>query len=243
MTQPSPKQLFAALDATWAPARMLRAGPWMLREGLGGGQRVSAATAEDAVTEASITQAEDGMRDLGQRPLFMIRAEDTELDGWLAARRYDIVDPVTMYIAPSAKLAADLPLTSVIPSWPPLAIQRELWADAGIDDARLNVMDRVTNPKTALLGRNGDTPAACSFIAAHGDIAMLHALEVTRSQRRGGLGRAMMTACANWAVNKNAAWLALAVTTANDAANALYQQLGMTSAPTYHYRRAPEVTH
>ena len=243
MTPPSQERLFAALDATWPAARMLRSGPWMLREGLGGGQRVSAATAPESVTEAAIDQAEKGMHELGQHPLFMIRSEDTELDQWLAARDYDIVDPVTMYIAPSDTLAAPLPLTTVIPSWPPLAIQCELWADAGIGPARVNVMERATGPKATLLGRNGDIPSATTFVATSGDIAMLHALEVTPTQRRTGLGRKMMIACANWAVTQNATWLALAVTTANAAANALYQQLGMTPAPAYHYRRAPKASH
>ena len=46
--------LFAAIDATWPPATMTQAGPWTIREGKGGGQRVSAASTEAEVTEAGV---------------------------------------------------------------------------------------------------------------------------------------------------------------------------------------------
>ena len=55
---------------------------------------------------------------------------------------------------------------------------RALWAEGGIGPARLAVMDRVTLPKTAILGRTGDRAAGVAFVAATGDCAMLHALEV-----------------------------------------------------------------
>ena len=187
MTQPTPDRLFEVLDATWPAARFQSLAPWTLRQGMGGGQRVSAATAASTVSEGDIAQAETGMQSLGQTPLFMIRSEDTALDGWLATRGYDIVDPVTMYLALSKSLAGDLPLTAVIPTWPPLAIQREIWGDAGIGPARLGVMDRVTGLKAALLGRKGDAPAGTAFIAADKDVAMMHALEVTKPQRRQGI--------------------------------------------------------
>ena len=240
MNQPAKDRLFAVLDATWPAARFLDVGPWTLREGLGGGQRVSAATASTVVDEADIAQAETGMRDLGQTPLFMIRSNDALLDGWLEARGYDIVDPVTMYLAPTQPLAGELPLTAVTPSWPPLAIQREIWADAGIGPDRVAVMERATGPKTSFLGRTGDTPAGTAFIAADGDIAMMHALEVADTARRKGIGRKVMTASANWAIEHGAAWLALAVVSSNDPANNLYRQTGMKPAAQYHYRRAPK---
>ncbi len=241
MTQPTPDRLFEALDATWPAARFQSVGPWTLRQGRGGGQRVSAATAASTVSEGDIAQAETGMQALGQTPLFMIRGNDTAVDGWLATRGYDIVDPVTMYLAPSKSLADDLPFTAVIPTWPPLAIQREIWADAGIGPARLDVMDRVTGPKAALLGRKGDTPAGTTFVAAHKDVAMMHALEVVKPQRRQGIGHDVLTGCANWAVQYGAEWIALAVVRTNEAANTLYLKAGMAPAAEYHYRRAPEV--
>ncbi|TMV56955.1 GNAT family N-acetyltransferase, partial [Thioclava sp. BHET1] len=43
---PDGEAIFAALDASWPAAALHHAGPWLIREGRGGGKRVSAATAE-----------------------------------------------------------------------------------------------------------------------------------------------------------------------------------------------------
>lgn len=239
MTRPDPNRLFAALDATWAPANFHDMGPWRLREGMRGGQRVSAATASSAVSETDIGPAETKMRDLGQHPLFMIRDQDAELDQWLDAMGYAIVDPVTLYLADLKLIPADISDTYVIPSWPPLAVQTNIWADAGIGPARIDVMHRASDPKTALLARYQDAPAGVAFVAADRDIAMLHALEVAEPFRRAGMGMALMKHAALWAGRHGARWLALAVTRKNAAANALYQKLGMTEAAAYHYRKAP----
>ena len=240
MTPPDPTRLFEVLDATWPAAAIYDTGPWRLREGRGGGQRVSAATAEGPVTPDDIFCAEAGMRDLGQRALFMIRDSDAALDAELERRGYDIVDPVAVYLAPASDLTATLAVTDAMPSWPPLALQCELWDAAGIGPARRAVMDRAEGPKTTFLGRSGDTPCGTGFVAMHDGVAMIHALEVTPEVRRRGVGRRMMQAAANWAVSNEAAWLTLAVTRANEAANALYRSLGMDEAARYHYRRAPE---
>lgn len=239
MSAPDAARLFAALDATWPAARFIDQPPWVLREGRGGGQRVSAATASGPVEDADIDAAEAGMRALAQRPLFMIRPEDGVLDALLEARGYEIVDPVTLYLAESLTLCADLPPASAYPSWPLLAVQAQIWAEGGIGPARLAVMERVTGQKTAILGRGGNTPASTAFIAIDDDIAMLHALEVRPASRKRGMGRKTMQAAANWAAAQGAKWMTLAVTRENVAANALYTSLGMTPATSYHYRRAP----
>lgn len=238
MTPPDQASLFAALDSTWPAAERIMKGPWTLRKGLGGGQRVSAATAHHAVTKDDIPEAEDGMRGIGQHPLFMIRTQDT-YDAWLAERGYEIVDPVTMYIAATSTLTGHVPMTAAIPSWPPLAAQTEIWAEGGITAPRIAVMERVVAPKTSFLGRCGDAPAGAVFVAAHQSVAMVHALDVSPAYRRQGLGRTLVTAAANWAQSVRADWLALAVTTANKAACALYDSLGLQIAAHYHYRRAP----
>jgi GNAT superfamily N-acetyltransferase len=239
VTAPGPERLFRALDATWQPARFVPAGPWTLREGRGGGQRVSAATVAKQVAERDLGFAEQGMRELNQRPLFMVRSTDAALDSWLQARGYEVVDPVTIYAAPVAELARQLPLTAATPSWPPLAVQAEIWEAAGIGPARLEVMARAAE-KVTLLGRTGDLPAGTAFVAADGDVGMLHALEVDPAARRRGVGAALMAAAANWLAGRRSDWIAVAVTDANAAANALYRRLGMVPATHYHYRRAPE---
>lgn len=238
---PKADQILAALDATWPAARVIPTGPWLLREGQGGGQRVSAATAVNAVNDADIDEADAAMLALGQNPLFMIRAQDAALDLLLEKRGFEIKDPVTAYVAPLSNLQGDLPSVAVTPAWPPLSIQREIWAKAGIGPARVAVMDRVQNPKTTHFGRSGDVPAGTAFTAIDGKLAMLHALEVLCDHKRRGVGRQIMTGAANWAATQGAQWLSVLVVNSNREANAFYQSLGMTNSGIgYHYRRAPE---
>ncbi len=228
--------LFDICEATWPAAAYTRIGPWMVRDGHGGGKRVSSVTAKDGWTLADIPQAEQACRDLGQDLLFQIRPEDTELDTVLAETGYEIIDPVDFLTAPVDSLTADLHRLAAIPCWPPLAVQSEIWAEGDIGPARCAVMDRATGPKTALLGRHDDHPAATAFVAIHNGTAMLHALEVSQEARRQGVGRAMMQGAANWAARNGARDLAVLVVKANEAAQTLYAALGMTPAGAYHYR-------
>ena len=240
MTPPTASELYSALAETWPAARTIDAGPWQLREGLGGGQRVSSAVAKSVVSEPDLDMAFDEMQSLGQPAIFMIREDDNSLDAWLEMRGLTVSDPTSLYVAPSSDLAQSYPITTIIPSWPPLAIQREIWANGGVGDTRVAVMERCPNPKTSIVTRIDDTPAATVFLAKSGSIAMLHALEVRPSNRRLGVGEIALRAAAKWARDQGADWLALAVTKANTAANALYQKLGMTPVSFYHYRRMPK---
>lgn len=240
MKPPGVQRLFEALDATWAPAALLSCGPWTLREGRGGGQRVSAATARGAVAAADISAAERGMRELNQHPIFMIRPGENDLDALLAEQGYEIVDPVVAYAAPVARLAAPPGPARALPAWPPLAAQLEFWAGHGVGPGRVAVMERVEAPKTAILGRKGDRPAGAVFAALDGAIAMTHALAVSADARRQGVGRMLMKAAAHWAAGQGAEWVVLMVTRGNAPANALYRSLGMEEVAHYHYRRAPK---
>jgi ribosomal protein S18 acetylase RimI-like enzyme len=224
------------LQATWPAAALHRAGPWLIREGQGGGKRVSAATAEGPVTAADIGQMEAAQAALGQTPLVMIRAGEAALDALLAAKGYRVVDPVVVYVAPVAALTGELPPLAAFTIWPPLAIQREIWAEGHIGPGRLAVMDRVAGPKTSLFARVSDKPAGAGFVAIHGDTAMAHAVEVAPALRRQGAGLHMLRAAANWAQAEGATTISLVVTEANAGARALYASLGMVVVEHYHYR-------
>jgi len=237
MTLPTASKIRAALEGTWPPAAHDQVGPWTIRTGNGGGSRVSAATATGPLDAADIALAETAMRARGQRPLFMVRDGETALDTLLESAGYSILDPVTAYAAPTALIATQRPppVTS-FQVWPPLAIQAEIWAAGGIGPARIAIMHRVRGPHTTLLGRLGDRPSGAAFVACHGDIAMLHALEILSAQRRKGLGLWLLRAAAFWAQDQRAAWFSLVVTQANQGANRLYQSLGMQAVGHYHYR-------
>ncbi|MCC1491058.1 GNAT family N-acetyltransferase [Cognatishimia sp. F0-27] len=226
-----------AISETWPAAATVAAGPWLLREGRGGGKRVSAATAVSDWREEDIGAAEEAMRLMGQTPLFCLMPEETRLDAYLAARGYRVVDPVNLWISPTFALTErPLPPVTAFTVWEPLAIMRELWEDAGIGDARQAVMARVKGPKTGLFGRVSDAPAGTGFVALSGDIAVVHALEIAPEHRKKGLGGWMMRAAAMWAAGHRADWLAVLCTEENAGANALYESLGMVLAGHYHYR-------
>lgn len=229
--------LFETVDGTWPAARYIEKGPWLLREGQGGGSRVSAASALGPVTADDIATAEAAMRDMGQRQLFMIRPGDEALDALLEARGYAVLDPVNAYACPVETLTdIPIPRVTVLQVWEPLAIMREIWAAGGIGPARIAVMERAKGPKTGLLARFNDKPGGTAFVAIHDGVAMLHALEILPHQRKQGLGQWMMRGAAHWAAAQGAHTLAVVCTKANDGANALYSGLGMSVVGEYHYR-------
>ncbi|GLS85244.1 N-acetyltransferase [Cypionkella aquatica] len=233
----NPEKLLSVMEATWVPASTARQGPWTIRNGLGGGKRVSAATAEAAWQDTDIPQAEAAMAALDQPALFLIREGDGMLDQALMARGYRIVDPVVAYAAPLSILPQPPDPMTTFPHWPPMAIASDLWAEGGIGAARLAVMARVTGPKTAILARAQDRAAGAAFVAMNDKVAMLHALEVTPSQRRQGSAHNILRAAVVWAQANGADTLSLVVTVANDPARRLYASLGMTVVGHYHYRQ------
>jgi len=234
MNKPVLDRFFPALETTWPSAARQTVGSWVIRTGHGGGKRVSAATGGKP---GDIDVAEKAMAALGQPALFMIRALDQGVDQALAARGYQVVDPVTLYLCRVGVLTKPAaPQLASFAMWPPLEIMREIWVEGGVDAPRQAVMERVIGEKAAILGRAGGRPAGSAFVAIHREIAMIHAIEVTPALRRKGVGINMMRVAAQWAQDNGASEFALAVTDANVAANALYKKLGLTVVGHYHYR-------
>ena len=228
--------LAAVMAATWPPERSERLGPWRLRVSAGGGQRVQATSVEDAWQPGDIAEAEAAMDRLHQPRIWVLGPQDAALDAALAARGYRVKDPVIAYAAPIDRLAGAVSPMAAFAHWPPLAITRDIWAEGGIGPDRCAVMDRVTTPKTAILGRTDDTPSGAAFVALAGQTAMLHALEVRPALRRQGSAHKMLTAAANWAQDQGATTFSLVVTEANTAARTLYERMGMIAVDHYHYR-------
>jgi GNAT superfamily N-acetyltransferase len=229
----TPEVLARVMEETWPPAARWRLGPFTLRDGAGGGKRVSAASVEGVFAAADLDAAEaEGVR------LFVVREGEAALDAALAARGYGVVDPVVAYAAPAARLAEPAPEPlAAFPHWPPLAIAREIWSEEGIGPARVAVMERVAGPKTVVMARTKDHPVGAAFVAVSGDIAMLHALEVRQAARRQGSANNILRVAARWALDQGASTLSLVVTEANAPARALYASLGMRVVGQYHYRQ------
>jgi len=235
---PSETEILQTVDATWPAARYFETGPFTLRLGRDGGQRVSAASARRPANAAEIGAAERSMLALDQARLFMISGNDPALDKALAARGYAVKDPVTMFACPVETLAQHDPKgLTAIRAEAPLEIMKEIWAAGRVEKGRLAVMSRAKGAKTYLLGRVDDRPAGTAFVAMHGKTAMLHALEILPAHRRKGLGLAMTAAAATWAAQHGAEIFSLIAITENTAACGLYRGLGMQAVGQYHYRK------
>ncbi len=231
----TPNAFAEAMEATWPPFAIHRAGPWAIRDGAGGGKRVSAASAVGDWHDDDVPQAEAAMLALNQDLLFVIWPWDEGLDTTLAIQGYDRIDPVLGYAAPVQTFVAPAGMTT-FPHWPPMQIARDIWTEAQIGPGRLAVMGRAAGPKTAILARTDDKPSGVAFVALHDKTALIHAVEVRAPLRRQGAARAILCAAAQWAAQNGADHLALAVTTANTGARALYTSLGMQVVGHYHYR-------
>lgn len=235
MSLPTSQMLYETCARTWPAASETRLGPWTLRDGQGGGQRVSAATLDGDM--AGCDEIEAAMVALGQPKLFMIREGETALDAALEARGYAVKDPVNLYACPIGQLTdVEIPRVTAFTIWEPLQIMRDIWAKGGIGVGRIAVMNRCPLPKTGLLGRWNDQPAGTGYVAIHEGIAMVHALEILPHQRGQGVGTWMMRRAAVWAESHGATHMSVICTKANVAANALYAALGMELIGSYHYR-------
>src|SRR5690606_36099635 len=176
------------------PAARTTAMPRLLiRDGERGGKRVPAASAAGPVTAGDIALAEQAMTALGQPLLFAIRDATDPLDALLAGQGYRVVDPTVIRACAIETLTRHHPpRISAFTLSEPLQIMRDIWAEGGIGPARLAVMERVTGPKTAQLGRSNVKPSGAGFVALEGAIAMVHAIEVRENSRRQGAARNMM---------------------------------------------------
>ncbi len=224
--------LFAAVDATWPAHSTHMVEGWTIRDGRGGGQRVSAASGS-----GDISVAEEAMAAIGQDKLFMIQGEQTELDAALADRGYVVKDPVDLLVCDAAEMADGFrPKLDAIFAEFPLPILAEIWAEGGIGPARLDVMRRATCDKTFVMGRIDARASAAAFVGASGGICMAHAVEVLKRERRRGVAERMMRAAAWWGLRQGAKTFCVLTTQANDGAQSLYRKMGMETAAQYHYR-------
>ena len=235
---PEPRELFDLMHATWPAAEIFDLGHVTVRRGEDGGKRVSAATLSDQASDADISKAEAKMCDLGQNALFMLREGQGTVDQALAAKGYGVVDPVTIYAALLDKLPAPPPEPlSAIGAENPMPIMREIWAAEAVPSARIAVMERASKPSVSVLGRLGDRPAGCGFVACSKRGAMLHALAVSKPYRAQGVARNICLKTMYWAKEHGAEYFAVVSVSENAPARELFSSLGMEPCASYHYRQ------
>lgn len=228
--------LAQAFEKTWPAADHADAGGFRVGRGLGAGGRVSSARAVGAWSPDDFAGVEAIHRGWGQQPMFRVPDSDTALADALAAAGYRRDSPTAIMQAPVAALTGDpIPPVTTFAVWPPLAIQRDIWSAGNINPARQAVMDRVAGPKTAILGRMDDRAAGAAFAAIHGDVVMVHAVEVLPAFRRRGMAGWMVRQAAIWAAGQGATRIGLAVSRDNAGAWATWNRLGFTEVAGYAY--------
>ncbi|AUH64585.1 GNAT family N-acetyltransferase [Paracoccus zhejiangensis] len=231
--------LSEAFEATWPAEDYADAGGFRIGRAPGAGGRVNSARAAGVWSDADVDAAIAVMRGWGQPLVFRVLDGDERLQDALTARGFRRENPTAIMAAPIARLTdRELPPVTAFAIWPPMAIQRDIWAAGNIKAARQQVMLRVPEPRTSILGRIKDRAAGAGFAAIHGDVAMVHALEVLPDWRRLGLAGWMMRQAAFWAAEHGAARIGLAVSRANAGAVALYRAMGFDEIAGYAYYEA-----
>ncbi|HRO13940.1 MAG TPA: GNAT family N-acetyltransferase [Paracoccus sp. (in: a-proteobacteria)] len=237
MTDPD---LAAAFLATWPAAEYAEAGGFRVGRGMGAGGRVGSGRAAGPWSDADIDRIVRIQRNWGEPPLIAVDDDDAALAATLKARGWLRHRPtLVMQAQVSALTDREIPPVTAMDLWPPLAIQRDIWADQGIDAARQAVMERTPGPKAAILGRVQDRAGGAAFAAVHGPIAMVHAVAVLPPLRRMGLAGWMVRRAATFAANQGAARLVLTVRQSNEGALALYAGLGFIPCGGYSYWKPP----
>ncbi|MFV0294150.1 MAG: GNAT family N-acetyltransferase [Paracoccus sp. (in: a-proteobacteria)] len=230
-------ELETALEASWPAAKYAMAGTFHAGCAQDGGMRVnSARPVTPNWIEDDIQQVEAIQARWNQPPTIQVSADDRRLAELLNASGWQARTPTLIMSAPVTALTdRQVPPVTSFALWPPLAIQRELWAELGIGPARQAIIERVSLPKAAILGRVDDRAAGVAFIAACDKLAVLHALEIVPNLRRKGLAGWIIRKAAFWAGTHGCKALCLAVTRDNSPAITLYRGLGFTETGGYSY--------
>lgn len=225
-----------AFESTWPAAEYADVGGFRAGRGLGAGGRVSSARVIGPWATDDIRRVEEINKGWDQPSMFRVLNDDTRLATALQQMGYRSEKPTVIMSAPLDRLTdQDIPPITAFAVWPPLAIQREIWAAGNIGPARQAVMDHVALPKTSVLGRTDDRAAGAGFVAIDNQVAMIHAVEVLAEWRRRGLAGWMVREAAFWARDNGATRMGLAVTRGNAGAIAAYQGLGFQEIAGYSY--------
>lgn len=226
-----------ASDLCWPPIRKKTIGPWVIREGGGGGSRVSSTISAGDYSKEDVSLAEREMQMLGQSNIFQIRNSDEDLDILLRKKGYSLVDETVIYKCKIGEISClNVPPVTTFNVWPPLSIMESIWDKGGINDARLSVMRRCNVRKTAILGRIENKAAGCAFVSHSEGVSIIQSVFVLPQYRRKGLARYIITEAAKWGVEEDTSYLALMVSKYNKEARNLYDGLGMKRIDSYHYR-------
>ncbi|MEO8652080.1 MAG: GNAT family N-acetyltransferase [Hyphomicrobiaceae bacterium] len=226
----------------WPAGETRRVDGWLWRYSGGGSQRansVSALNYEGTDVERTIDAVEALYRECGAPVRFQVGfplSQPENLDERLAARGYEIHDPVTTLLKPVEAVAAvadvvlrDAPsegwlsvyLANVTPDRRPFATA---------------ILARVPEPRVfAEVVRDGAVIATALGVFCE-DTVIAECVGTASAARRRGAAAAVMRALEAWGARLGAHTIGLQAVTTNVPAQGLYAALGYVPAGTYHYR-------
>jgi N-acetylglutamate synthase len=191
--------------------------------------------------QVHVARCEAAYRGRGLPPIFRLvePLAPEGLDGLLAARGYDLVDPTLVLAAPLAELALPEPVHPLsvardIPTW--LQAYQQVCGTSLPQSAHGRILAAIQAPTLWVTIQHDGAPVACALGVAHDTYLGVYDLAVAPAWRRRGLGTALLAGLVHWGEQAGASWAYLQVVEANAAARALYEGLGFCRLYRYWYR-------
>ena len=225
----------------WPAGETLVVDGWLWRYSGGGSQRansVSALSYDGRDVERTIDAIEALYRAHGAPVRFQVGfplSQPDDLDQRLAARGYEIHDPVTTLLKPVAPIAA-----------PAEVVRRDAPSDGWLAVYMANVtpdrrpfamaiLERVPGPRVfAEVVRDGAVIATALGVF-HENTVIAECVGTASTARRQGAAATVMRALESWGAGLGAHTIGLQAVTTNMPAQGLYAALGYVPAGTYHY--------
>jgi GNAT superfamily N-acetyltransferase len=233
----------AALSAVPAE-RVAFDGPFVVRGFLGGTGRANAASSLDPAPDpdlpARIARIEAAYARMG----LPCRVRSTPLDPaglapFLRARGYAKRDETVVLAGPVAPVARPDPAVAVLPGPEPEWLEVVATAEYQTEARRAEKLRQpalLALPAAWLVLRQEGRAVAAIFAVAQGPLAGIFDLAVRPEAKRGGLGRRIVAAAADWAAREHGAgWLWGQVAATNAPSLALNQGLGLREVYRYRY--------
>jgi GNAT superfamily N-acetyltransferase len=226
----------------WPAGETRRVDGWLWRYSGGGSQRansVSALSYQGTDVEGTIDAIEALYREHGAPVRFQVGfplSRPDDLDQRLAARGYEIHDPVTTLLKSVEPVTASMDV-----------VMREAPSEGWLSVYLANVTPDRRPFATAILAR---VPGPCVFAEAiregaviatalgvfHENTVIAECVGTASTARRQGAAAAVMRALEAWGAGLGAHTIGLQAVTTNMPAQGLYAALGYAPAGTYHYR-------
>lgn len=230
--------------AAWPASEASGLDGWQLRFADGVSRRANSVAPFPASVDARpldtrIDAVEAFYRTRALPPRFQISpaADPADLDAVLSARGYVTEAPVTIQIAPAARIAAtarpDAPITVATTA---TADWYQAYSEGYDRDARAITEAAREQPAFAMWRDPGEQPASIGLGVLGGNWLGIFGMWTRPAHRNHGIGGALLAALAAWGVARGAIGLYLQVEDHNTDARRLYERIGFKAVYGYHYR-------